>query len=386
MRRPDGGWQVMSDAGLVVTELVRADGGVFAVGGGELGWVADDGAFHRFGTQGGQWNTGVPLDGPRLLTGGSFGGMALLSTDGGAVRLSSPRVLLGQDWNAICGHGPGGVYVIGGSEGTACSACQVQWIERALTSAGVDWRPRSLRLGATTALRACLSESPTRTWFTGNDSKYVGRNSAGDPVAGDFVIGGDFTSMWGQPDAGYLYARRGESALVFAQDPEGPFAPESFLATAPLRAVWGVGGADVVAVGANLVARRAGTSGPWGYSMGPSELVAVHGAALGNGVTRFVAVGGAGVWSFVTGMGERPESFNLDWQLSTAWVSRSGRAWAGGMAADGGALLLTSEAGGAWSTEPLSSPRALRGVFGLDLDDGGVTLFLVGPGGMVLRR
>ncbi|MFZ5442322.1 MAG: WD40/YVTN/BNR-like repeat-containing protein [Myxococcota bacterium] len=385
-RSADAGWSVVNDAGLVVTEFVRGDGGTFALGGVELGWLADDGSFTRFGAQGGQWNAGVALEGPRLLAGGVAGGMALVAPDGLDRRLSSPRVLPNaHDWNALCGHGPAGIYALGGAE---LAGARVQWLERAPTAAGVDWSLQGLALGNTTVLHGCLSESPTRTWFTGNDSMYIQRDAQGRPMPRDFGPGlaGNYTSMARITDAGFALTREGESTLVLI-DTDGNAAVKDIMAPAPLNALW-ADGTRLVVVGNNgAVGRTPLGTQAWSWQSATASLVALHGARLSDGNSRLVAAGGSTVWSDLDNSVPMPGLGSLQGSFLAVWVSASGRAWAGGATNDGAPLLYTSASHGAlWLPVPLDVPREVRGVFGLDLPDGGVTLWVAGTGGMVLRR
>lgn len=75
------------------------------------------------------------------------------------------------------------------------------------------------------------------------------------------------------------------------------------------------------------------------------------------------------------------------YSINAAWRTSTGAAWVGGVAADGGAFVAR-QGGPAepWSEVPLYSPRAVNGLWGADLPDGGTSVWVVGPRGSILRR
>ena len=282
------------------------------------------------------------------------------------------------------------MFAVGGIDnGSACPTCKVRWLERELTVSGAQWTWKDFQLGNTTQLLACYAESPERTWFTGNDSKFVHRVD-GVPSAGDFGGGqffGSYSGAWGNADAGYFFTRREGREVTRSADGVSGFVQADVGAQSPLRSVWGLGPGDVFAVG--LLGETSHFDGvTWTQWTLPSQpdFAAVHGAIAVDGTRRYVAVGNGGTLYSVVGDAGVVSEVSPAVSFNAAWVSTHGMAWAAGKASDGGAFVMRGEAGGAWAFVPLSSPRPVTGVFGFDRKDGGTTVWVTGPVGMVLRK
>ncbi len=389
-RDADGGWRQLTDAGFTTVGFAPGDGGVFALGNGaEFAWLDDADEFTRFSVQPGNWNTGTALPGPRLLLAGLAGSTAVASLDGGLSWRSAPRVTRGMSLNAICGSSPGAMFAMGGIDnGNACSSCKVRWLERELTASGAQWSWKDFQLGNTTQLLACYADGPERAWFTGNDSKFVYRAS-GVPTYGDFGGGqffGSYSGAWGNPDAGYFFTRREGRDVTSSGDGVNAFVLTNVNSQDGLRSVWGLGSDDVVVVGLRgQTSHFDGVSWTsWSLPSQP-DFAAVHGAITADGARRYVAVGDGTLFSMVGDAGVVTE-VSPAVSLSSAWVSTRGTAWAVGRASDGGSFVMRGSGDGGWGFEPLSSPRPVTGVFGFALEDGGSSIWVSGPMGMVLRK
>ncbi len=383
-RHFDGGWRQLTDAGFATSGFSRGDGGVFVLGtGSEFAWLDDADQFTRFQVQPGTWNTGVALPGPKLLLAGLGGSTAEAELDGGLTWRSTPRVTRGLSLNAVCGYAPGAMFAVGGTD---TNAGPVRWLERQLTTSGAQWVAQELSLGNTTQLLACFAEGPDRVWLTGDDSKFV-HQSAGAPTSGDFggSVAGRYSGAWGSADAGYFFARRQSSELTTSADGVSGFATLNVSAPSSVLSVWGLNRDDMLVAGLNgSISHFDGTSWISASGIAQTEFASVHGARLADGGQRYVAAGSAGVLYSLEGDAGIVTQLSPAVDFRAAWVSRRGTAWAGGSAADGGAFVMRG--GAAWSVLPLTSPRPVTGVFGLDLPDGGVELWVSGPLGMVLRR
>lgn len=389
-RDPDGGWRQLTDAGFTTTGFARGDGGVFALSNGlDFAWLDDADQLTRFVVQPGQWNAGAALPGPKLLLVGVAGSTAVATLDGGLTWRSTPRPTRGQSLNAICGTSPGALYAVGGIDnGAACATCKVRWLERSVTTAGPLWTPRDFQLGNTTQLLACYAENAERVWLTGDDSKFV-HLASGTPTSGDFggTVSGRYSGAWGNPDAGYFFARRESSELTLSSDGLSGFVLSGTVASGPPRSVWGLSGTNVRVAGLNGATSYFDGVSWWQDNLTTSsEFASVHGASLLDGGQRYVAAGSRGTIYTVDGDAGALTELSPAVDFNSAWVSASGRAWAVGQASDGGAFVMRNAGGAAWTFEPLTSPRPVTGVFGFDREDGGVSVWLSGPQGMILRK
>ena len=390
-RDPDGGWRQLTDAGFSTTGFARGDGGVFALSNGlDFAWLDDADQYTRFVVQPGQWNAGVALPGPRLQLVGNSGSSAVVTLDGGLTWRSTPRPTRGQSLNAICGASPGAMYAVGGIDnGSACATCNVRWLERSLTTAGPAWTPKDFQLGNTSQLLACYADGPERVWLTGDDSKFV-YVAGGTPTYGDFGGGplyGRYSGAWGNPDAGYFFARRESSELTLSADGLTGFVLSGTVSSGPAKSVWGISASDLRVAGLNGTTSRFDGTSWWQDNLATSsEFASIHGARLGDGGVRYVAAGTRGtIVTFDEDAGALTE-LSPAVGFNAAWVSAGGRAFAVGSASDGGAFVMRNAGGATWTLEPLTSPRPVTGMFGFDGADGGVTVWLSGPQGMILRK
>lgn len=391
-RDADGGWRALTDAGFSTFDLVPGDGGFFMLGsnGFEFAWLDDTETFTRFVVQPSGWNAGVALPGPKLLLVGPTGATAVSELDGGLSWRSSPRVTRGESLNAICGASPSAMFAVGGIDtGAACATCKVKWLERVVEFSGAHWRSRDFQLGNTTQLLGCYAETAERVWMPGNDSKFVFL-AEGQPTSGDFGGGGlygQYSGAWGNPDAGYFFTRREASQLTTSADGLTGFVVTDIGGGGGLRSIWGLGNDDIFVAGLNgTTSRFDGIVWTQQYVGVANELAAVHGALTLDGGRRYVAAGNGGALYSVVGDAGSLSTLSPAVNFSGAWVSARGTAWAAGKASDGGAFVVKSEPGGAWGLEPLSSPRPVSGVFGFDEADGGVTVWVSGQQGMILRK
>lgn len=388
-RDADGGWRALTDAGFPTFELVPGEGGLFALSqGGDFAWLDDAEGFTRFAVQPAQWNTGAALPGPRLLLAGLAGSTAIADLDGGLTWRSTPRITRGLSLNAVCGYAPGAMFAVGGTDSSvACNNCQARWLEREVTSLGAQWFSREFQLGGTTALLGCYAEGPDRVWFPGNDTKFIYREQ-GQPRYGDFggTLAGQYEGAWGSAAAGYFFTRSSAWEVTTSADGVNNFSATAVGATAGLRSVWGLGADDVLVVGNSGAASHFDGVSWTAGDLGWTDFAAVHGARAPSGERHYVAVGSGG--SLFTVLGDAGVMAQVSPQVSfsAAWVSARGSAWAVGRASDGGAYVTKSELNGPWVQEALSSPRPVTGLYGFDLEDGGASVWLSGPLGMILRK
>lgn len=307
--------------------------------------------------------------------------------------------VLGRGLNAVCGFGlrTGELFAAAGTNTMNCGVaeCQPYWLERQVTGLGVTWVSRYAPLGNTTELLACYAHGPNRVWLTGSDSKFFYQQN-GMFQRGDFTgaFGGQYRAGWGLPDAGYFFLRLNETDVTTSVDGVSGFSATSTTAQQPLNALWGTSPAEVVAVGnGGTVAQRLGgvwTSGPTTLS---NDLQAVHGSVLRAGGTFYVA-GGLGGAVLVRNPDGGLDAAIVDAALdfSGAWTSPDGTAWLAGRERVGVPATSSTWIGRKGPTDAtwrrydtVQYNRGLNGLFGLEVD-GGTTLWVVGPGGTILRK
>lgn len=387
-READGGWRALVDAGVAITALVPGDGGLFAFGNAaELLWVDDADAVTRVPLPIGGWQAGV-ADGPGALVVGPFGSMARVDRQGALSWVSTERPTPGLQLNAACGTSPVHLFAVGGSDSPpGCTQCNVKWLQREETLAGPLWSVKQFELSDSTKLLGCYAESTDRVWLTGNTSKFVSL-IGGIPGYGDFgsSVYGAYRSAWGTPAAGYYFVR-GNQELTYSADGLTGFQLEGWQAQGVIHAVWGLGADDILSVG------EQGSASWWdgtawaGTRLGSQNFTfeGVHGVRLPTGERRYVAAGAGGrVLSIVGDAGVLVQAAPAA-SFNATWVTADGTGWSAGTA-DGGAFVArTGLDGGTTSVSP-STPRALTGVTGAALADGGTAVWVVGAGGAVLRR
>jgi photosystem II stability/assembly factor-like uncharacterized protein len=379
-----GAWEGL-DAGFAILELQPGDGGQFLIGqNGYFAWLDDDGGMLRLNSALNIPMTGIMQSGHTLLAAGQNGAMATVNLDLPTAALavamkSTPVVRRGSNLSALCGTAPTQLYATGQNE----TGAGPRWFERAESDRGVEWKMREFQLGGTQALQGCFAEGD-RAWLLGDDSKFISL-VGGQPTSGDFTgsFGGVYVSGWGARGVGYFFVRTNSRDLT-ASDSGVSQSFEALSTNAPgdLRAVWGLGGDDLVTVGlAGSVSRFDGAS--WtATTLGADDLFAVHGVRLGN-ERRYVAAGANGAVATFGATGDLVTVIDPTVDLHEAFVAPSGVAFVGGTATDGGGVLYRQGAPGApWTAVPLVAPREVNGVFGF----GEAPLWIAGPRGMILRR
>jgi hypothetical protein len=404
----DGGWEAVSDAGRDVYDVFGTDD--------EL-WTAGRAVVERFAADAGAdpilgqppttpvngpsalpWRAGVLLRPGESLVGGRLGVMAVARPASGQLLMRSKGSV--RDVNAVCGYGPGALYgastVEIPSQGCGGGTCRPRVLERLEAPAGAYWRINDgMPLGGTTELLGCYAYGPDRVWLMGNDSKYFSQ-SGSSWVYGDFGntgITGAYIAGWGTPDAGYLFLRDGDSTVNESVDGQGNWNERSVPGPGqPLNGVWGFGPTDKVLVGEGGVVMR-WLSDHWedplmtGFT---ENLLTVHGARLAQGGQRYVAAGVDGrVFMLETGDAASTVSVGTSVRLTGSWVSTSGEAWVAGFLdqATPRAFIARQRApGGTFEPVPFVADRELRGLFGLDLPDGGTEVWVTGQSGLILRH
>lgn len=401
----DGGW-VTVDAGFGVTDLVEGEGGVLINANGNLAWLDESLSILRMAPN---WNNGavalMPMGTKKAFVGGANGFMAevdlALNPQSAITFRSSPIVRRNQSNNGICGQGEDRLFVAGNHDPNTSSL--PRWAERTLSPIGIEWKQREQQLSATTSLLNCFAEAD-RVFLLGNDGKFFTLKPGGVVEAGDFTNGtggnywGLYNAAWGSPDVGYFFTKSGGSSAgeVTYSDAglTGTFGISPVTASTGLWGIWGLG-TDVFAVGDNGsvvyfdVAQRTFAD----QTNGSRTFRRIHGAVLPDGARRFVAAsnGGVGVWEQPGGVGTWAPSvepvLDQNQNFGSAWVSSSGAAWVGGTAPDGGAFVAR-QGGPAqpWLEVPNYSPRAVNGLWGVDLPDGGTSIWVVGPRNAILRH
>lgn len=398
----DGGW-VGFDAGLGVNDLVVGEGGVLISAGPTLAWLDETSVLKL--TPG--WNNGavtvVPNGFKKAFVAGAAGFMAevdLTMNPQSAVTFRSSPLVRRQTNHGICGLREDRLFVTGANDPGFSNL--PRWFERTLGGTGIEWKLREQSLSSTNALLNCFAEE-NRVFLLGNDGKFFTLKPGGVVEAGDFTNGtggnywGQYNGGWGSPEVGYFFTKAGGSFFdeVTTSDAgvTGTFGTTTTGLGRPLEGVWGLG-TDVFAVGEQgAVLRFDGTT--WNEEQnGSFDFTGVHGAVLPDGARRFVAAssnGAVGVWEQPNGVGTWAASaeplFEQRQSFSSVWVSSSGAAWLGGSAPDGGAFVAR-QVGPAqpWLEVPLYSPRAVNGLWGVDLPDGGTSVWVVGPRATILRH
>ena len=161
-----------------------------------------------------------------------------------------------------------------------------------------------------------------------------------------------------------------------------------------LNGVWGFGPTDKVLVGAGGKVLRWLTNNQWedpplttGFT---DELLTVHGAPLAQGGQRYVAAGVDGrVFMLETGDMASTVSLGTSVRLTGSWVSTSGAAWVAGyldQTQPRAFIARQAGPGGSFEPVPFLADRELRGLFGLDLPDGGHQVWVSGEDGLILRH
>lgn len=402
----DAGWTSVSDAGREVLDLFVGGDELWAVG---QGWAQalgpDDEGLSVLGTPPGTtvagptavpWTTGVGLKPGEALLGGRHGVMAVARPDAGTMLMRSLGSV--RDVNAVCGYQEGAMFgastVDAPSLGCGGTNCRPRLLERIEAPAGAYWRAVDMyQLGGTTELLACYAQGPNLVWLMGNDSKFFYQSGATWEY-GDFggAVAGQYRGGWGLPDAGYVFLRNGVPTLTVSSDGINAFTEQSVAGVSvALNGVWGLSGDDVLLVGDQGSVRRR-VAGQWqDVTSGLStELNAVHGATLVDGGHRYVAAGTAGRVFLLEGDGMTSTATLGDMTVLTgAWVSSSGAAWVAGyedLATPQAFVAQQTGPGGTFTPVPLWMDRGLSGVFGLDLADGGTSVWVSGPNGMILRH
>lgn len=404
----DGGWQAASDAGREVLDVFVAGDEVWAVGRG-VAQVLDvnDVASVNLGPPAGspvsgpyvwEWRAGAALKPGEALLGGARGVMAVARPGAGQLLMRSSGSQ--RDVNAVCGFGPGALYgastVDNPQTGCGGGNCRPRVLERIEAPGGAYWRSRdTMELGGTVELLGCYAYGPDRVWLMGNDSKFFYQEGANWSY-GDFGftgITGAYVAGWGLPDAGYTFLRAGEATLNESPDGLDNWQEVSVPGPGrPLNGVWGLGVEDRMLVGEDGVVLQY-SQGQWqqpaptGFT---EHLNAVHGALLRAGGQRYVAAGEGGrVFALETAGVPWTASLQGGPRLTSSWVSASGAAWVAGYLDQATpSAFVARQAGPQASFEPvpLHADRRLRGVFGLDLPDGGASVWVAGEEGMILRR
>ncbi len=394
----DAGYTALVTGASTPTQLLADGELVWGVTGGGVITVARDDTSQSRSFNDGQWAGGALVGPGAAMVVGLHGAMGLVRADAGTLLLSTPRSARGNNIGGLCGSSPEVMFAAAGREGTSCTGeCLVRFARREASAAGVRWQWEEARLGGSSQLHACFALGPEDFWMPGDDSKFVYWGDGPDAGWGwgDFTgtYSGVYTAGWGQPDAGYYFTRTSSRSLTWSPTgrtgwqgvPVG-LSPD---AGPTLRGVWGVGGDDIVTVGqAGTVSRFDGTSWVSAANVASTDFLAVHGARLADGTRRYVAVGTNGV--LLSNLGDGGPSVTTvgaGFTFRQAWVSgASGAAWAVGNAPDGGAWVVHSALDQPWNGVPFVSSRQLTGVFGFDEADGGQSLWVAGPHGMVLRR
>lgn len=390
----DGGYVplVSGNGGGQVVSLFSNEGTLWAISGGG-GFVIDADGGLPFSFNDAPWAGGTPAGGGAGLLVGLNGAMGLRRADGGTLLLSTPRTNRGANLGAVCGSAPEVMFAAGAREGTTCSGqCIVRFARRQVSSAGVRWQWEDAELGGTSQLLACYALGPEDFWLPGDDTKFVYWGGGADAGWGwgDFTgtYGGVYTAAWGLPDAGFYFARTGSTELTWSADGLSNWLGVGVASPTPLRGVWGTGGDDIVAVGLQgSVSRFDGTSWVNVPNVAVTDFQAVHGARLADGNRRYVAVGTNGIiLSSRSDGGRDVAALGGAVTMRQAWVSSTGAAWAVGTATDGGAWVVRSDFDQPWLTVPFGSPRSLTGVYGFDEADGGQSLWVSGPAGLLMRK
>ncbi|MFT3712456.1 MAG: hypothetical protein QM817_32825 [Archangium sp.] len=385
--RDGGNWEPI-DGGFVVQELQPGDGGLFLIGqNGQFGFY-DDAGILRLNTNLNLPLTGISHTGHTLLIAGQSGLMGTANLDSTnpatAVTIRSSAIpRRGQNFNAVCGTSPTQLFAMGMNE----TGGGPRWYERTEGANGIEWKMREFGLGGTNALYGCFAESD-RQWFLGDDTKYI-LLAGGQPTYSDFTgnFGGVYVSAWGARGAGYWFVRTNSRDLTLSDSGvSGDFEGRSVSSNSDLRAVWGLGGDDIMTVGVSGTVSRFDGMNWTNRTLGTEDLNALHGVRMGTGARRFVASGSNGAVATFDSLGDVAAIIDPAVELHEAFVAPSGVAYVGGLAADGGGVLFQQNVpGGAWTEVPLASPREVTGIFGL-VANSKAPLWLVGPRGMILRK
>ena len=409
---PDaGGAWVSLDAGINAIDLKVGEGGLLVVGlNGLLAWLDDTGQL-RLSLNLPNNVTAVPTGYQTAFIGGFNGYLAdvnlRLNINGGAVQLrSSPNFRPTLHFNNICSSRGETLFAVGGNDNGPGSA--LRWMQRFQTSLGTEWRvaPDRALSGSAGQLLGCFVEDG-RAFLLSDDGKFFELSGLNwTPSNGDFTAAdggnywGHYRSAWGLP-GGYYFTKINSShefeVTYSATGQTGTFEQSSTGNMQRLEAVWGLSADDVMAVGrdTNRV-RFDGTTFTTDNLSSFDDFLSVHGAVLADGRRRYVAGtddGTAGVFERPSGGGPYVDTIEPvvagegATEYRAAFVSRTGLSWVAGRSTfDGGTVVRKRFDTGGWVDDMHPGPLALTGLTGHDWDDGGVSLWVTGFRGTIMRK
>ena len=395
-RNEDGGWTEVARVpdelrvlrGLGDDELVAAgDNGLFV-------HVADGGTrLARLGTS--SWNAVAPLPtGP--IVEGTFGQVAVFSVaDSGLSSLSSGTTLR---INALCGGSPSTLLAASqGSPGCTGALCTALSLERSTVGTTPTWVQVPHALPDTSEFTAC-AELLGFEWLTGDDTRYLVKigptwNQQNPATTG--VPRSHSTGMW---------LESGVRGWITNDTQPPSFAlPHVTRLSGPINnqvaaAVRYDGGGDLIsamgggwALGQRGLAFTVLSDGGLEAAprLGSADFNAVASINLTDGGSLTVAVGQGGTLYTLQGTTSFVTEGALSADLTAAWAGPGGEALAAGEDPfDGGvhAPRVFRRQGTSWVSLPLRGNQPLRAVWGSVASDGGLRVWLGGPGGLILRR
>lgn len=400
-QRPDGGWRSalavaagFFDGGQQLQQLHLPFQGLAGEPDGEavylVGWGGDFARFRRDGglelvpTSGDDAFTAAVVEPGHVLTGGANGAMGVcLPPCTGAAHWADLSGGQAPHLRGLCGSSEAGLvaYGAGWCGGATCAA---PTLERRATAGGAVWDTTWRNVPSATDFVSCASPSPTDTWlFTDTGVGHRRRNGAWTATA-SFMGDAGVRAVHAHAATGLLYVL-GRQKVIVEVNSDGVEQSRAAYAEGAQLALWSVGW-RFLSVGENSDTTFIDTE-PVGlnssYIPDTRTKRDLHGAALVDGGLLFVTAGDDGgvAWRepWDDGWVMRPGLPPLDY--TGAWVHPSGRAWLS--ARRGGVVRLTSTAGAS-----LAAPTRedLADVWGVTLADGGVRVWVVGAGGVILRR
>lgn len=391
-READGGSTPLLSPASLLNEVFTGPDGVWALNDRRLVHVDGQGAVTSTGFDA-PWRTGIALGGGRVVLATDQGAMALHREGEQPWLLSSPRHYASMSLGAVCGATPASMVAGGGSHSSLCSndACGLRVARRAVGPLGVQWTwsaPPLPGVSVGVLARACYALSPDAVWLTTSESAYLFFDR-GMPTPGSFApYWGDYTGVWGLPDAGFFFSTGDSPLLTTSPTGVGDFTQVVVGAPGGLHGVWGVSGEYALAVGdeGTVSVFFDGQWTPYTGLFGGAHFTAVHGARFPNqGGYRFVVAGDGLLYANL-----RDGGFTVDWleagdTVAQVWVSTTGHAWAVGEASDGGALVLRADMEQPFTHVSHGFPVPFTGLWGFDEADGGTAVWVTGELGMVLR-
>ncbi len=398
-RAASGAWSSVFDApGALNVVRGRSADDFFAAGeGGAFARVA--GGTPSVSLAGDTWSA-LALFSGSAMTEGAGGQVGRALDAAGSLELLSSGSR--DDLNALCGDVSVNVLRAPATSNKGCTgpSCLARFYERA-RDGGTLWAPAEFTMADTGALVAC-QQKLNFSWMVGDGTRYAhyvtGPNFwQVENLASQGLPAASYSAVWAESFANLYFAGPSQPAggtfVAWAHGtPVSPvFTALPYDGGGEVTTTVGGDGVDTFALGTKGLALQLQPDGGFAppSKLGMMDFTCASGATLADGGTVFVAAGKFGsVWRKANGgafteIGPAPASF------TAAWVSSEGDAYLVGTDVQSGrtqARVYRRLSKGVLQPVTLVGQFTPSGVFGASQADGGTRLWVVGPGGVILRK